>query len=121
MPASRSLRPAILRTACFFFLLSVLLGSGLPAFPSAAATPADRISLVSKGLVGVGRIPANQRDKFGETFGSGSGMAISRADWARDGGGYKGTIWLLPDRGYNVEGTTDYRERVNKLTVKFIV
>lgn len=37
---------------------------------------------VNKGLVGIGRIPANQRDKFGETFGSGSGMAVDPAPGA---------------------------------------
>ena len=77
------------------------------------------VTYTSKGLIGVGRIPSNQRDKFGETFGSGSGMAIDQAGWAKDGSGYKGTIWLLPDRGYNAVGTTDYRERVNTLTVEF--
>jgi hypothetical protein len=69
--------------------------------------------------VGVGRIPANQRDTFGETFGSGSGMAVDTSSWRRDGDGYSGTIWLLPDRGYNVEGTTDYRPRLNTLSITF--
>ncbi|MEK1854148.1 MAG: esterase-like activity of phytase family protein [Phyllobacterium sp.] len=76
-------------------------------------------TFVNKGLVGVGRIPANQRDKFGETFGSGSGMSIDPKSWARDADGYKGTFWLLPDRGYNVEGTTDYRPRLNTLSIRF--
>ena len=26
---------------------------------------------------------------------------------------------ILPDRGYNVEGTTDYRDRLNKVSVRF--
>ena len=34
-----------------------------------------------KGLVGVGRIPAPDRDKFGETFGSLSGLALDRRAW----------------------------------------
>src|SRR6185312_15000787 len=28
-----------------------------------------------------------------------------------------GTVFLLPDRGYNVEGTTDYRSRLNVVRV----
>lgn len=70
------------------------------------------ISFVNKGLVGVGRIPASQKDKFGETFGSGSGMAIDTAGWTHGADGYRGSLWLLPDRGYNVVGTTDYRPRL---------
>jgi hypothetical protein len=31
------------------------------------------VTYVNKGLVGVGRLPADLRDKFDETFGSGSG------------------------------------------------
>jgi hypothetical protein len=30
-----------------------------------------------------------------------------------------GTFYLLPDRGYNVEGTTDYQGRLNTLSVTF--
>jgi hypothetical protein len=75
------------------------------------------ITLINHGLVGVGRIDAALRDKFGETFGSGSGMAIDPASWTRDGASWRGTIWLLPDRGYNVSGTIDYRSRLNRLEV----
>ncbi|MBA8879763.1 esterase-like activity of phytase family protein [Phyllobacterium myrsinacearum] len=105
----------------------LLLGASLLAF--AAAIPATALAdnsvtigattLVNKGLVGVGRIPANQRDKFGETFGSGSGMAIDPKGWSRDGDSYKGTMLLLPDRGYNSVGTTDYRPRLNTLSIQF--
>ncbi|WP_245516839.1 MULTISPECIES: esterase-like activity of phytase family protein [unclassified Mesorhizobium] len=79
---------------------------------------ADGVAYVNKGLVGVGRIPASQKDKFGETFGSGSGMAIDTKSWTHDGAGYKGSLWLLPDRGYNVAGTTDYRPRLNTISIE---
>ncbi len=74
-------------------------------------------AFVNKGLVGVGRLPAGLRDKFGETFGSGSGMAIDPKSWSRGPDGYRGEIYLLPDRGYNINGTIDYRPRLNKLSV----
>jgi hypothetical protein len=74
-------------------------------------------TLVNHGLVGVGRLDAALRDKVGETFGSGSGMAIDPKSWTRDGASWRGTIWLLPDRGYNVSGTIDYRSRLNRLEV----
>ncbi|KAB1086760.1 esterase-like activity of phytase family protein [Neorhizobium galegae] len=76
------------------------------------------ITIVNKGLVAVGRIPAGQRDKFGETFGSGSGMAIDPTGWKKDADGYAGSLWLLPDRGYNVDGTTDYNSRINKIEIR---
>lgn len=73
------------------------------------------ITVTSKGLVAVGRLPASLKDKFGETFGSGSGMAIDPTAWKKDGQSYSGALWLLPDRGYNVEGTTDYNDRLNRI------
>jgi hypothetical protein len=87
--------------------------------PALAESTATVGGLVNKGLVGVGRIPAAQRDKFGETFGSGSGMSIDTAGWTHDAAGYKGSLWLLPDRGYNVVGTTDYRPRLNTIGIEF--
>lgn len=83
----------------------------------AAGDPVGELGLVNKGLVAVGRLPADLRDKFGETFGSGSGLAADAKDWARGADGYRGTLYLLPDRGYNVSGTSDYRARLNKVTV----
>lgn len=77
------------------------------------------LTFVSKGLVGVGRLPADLRDKFGETFGSGSGLAADPKTWARAADGYHGTLYMLPDRGYNISGTANYRARLNRLTVVF--
>jgi hypothetical protein len=77
------------------------------------------LSYVNKGLAGVGRLPADLRDKFGETFGSGSGLALDAKSWTRTPAGYQGTFYMLPDRGYNIGGTTDYRARLNKLAITF--
>ena len=77
------------------------------------------LSYVNKGLIGVGRLPADLRDKFGETFGSGSGLALDAKSWTRTPAGYQGTFYMLPDRGYNIGGTTDYRARLNKLAITF--
>ncbi|MFS2176539.1 esterase-like activity of phytase family protein [Rhizobium pisi] len=101
-------------------LFAAILGASaaIPAVASAEnSATVGSLTFVNKGLVGVGRIPANQRDKFGETFGSGSGMAIDPAAWSRDGASYKGTLYLLPDRGYNVAGTVDYRPRLNTISI----
>ncbi|MGV4794466.1 hypothetical protein [Rhizobium sp. F40D2] len=100
------------------FAAVLAASAAIPAAASAENSAAvGGHTFANKGLVGIGRIPANQRDKFGETFGSGSGMAIDSADWSRDGAGYKGTLYLLPDRGYNAVGTVDYRPRLNTIAI----
>jgi len=103
-------------------LLSAALATFVVAAPVAAfadtSVAVQGVRLVNKGRVAIGRIPANQRDKFGETFGSGSGMSIDTKSWTRNADGtYKGSLWLLPDRGYNVAGTTDYRARLNTIDI----
>lgn len=104
-------------------LLSAALATFVFAAPVAAfadnSVTVGSVTLVNKGRVAIGRIPANQRDKFGETFGSGSGMSIDTKSWVRNAdGSYKGSLWLLPDRGYNAVGTTDYRPRLNTIDVQ---
>jgi hypothetical protein len=106
------------RTTFAGLALAALLVSGAVSAADRQVTVGGH-TFVSKGLVGVGRMPANLRDKFGETFGSGSGMTVDPASWRRVGDGYEGTFFLLPDRGYNVAGTTDYQPRFNRLTIRF--
>src|SRR5262245_30655530 len=102
------------------FVVLLLIGVlTAPAVRAADAVTVGGLSYVNKGLIGVGRLPADLRDKFGETFGSGSGMALDAKSWMRTPAGYQGTFYMLPDRGYNIGGTTDYRARLNKLTVTF--
>jgi hypothetical protein len=70
--------------------------------------------LASHGLVAAARIPSNARDAQGETLGGfGSGMALVPGTWHRDGAIYKATLAMLPDRGWNTEGTNDYRARLH--------
>jgi hypothetical protein len=101
---------------------AAVAAAALLAAPAAVAVDAvtvGSLTLVNKGLVGVGRIPADQRDGLGETFGSGSGLAADPKTWTRTADEYSGTFYLLPDRGYNVSGTTDYRARLYKLAISF--
>ena len=81
-----------------------------------AVTPGE-YGLDNKGLVATGFVPANARDKFGETTISASGMAMDRKAWRRTANGYRGVIYLLPDRGYNISGTIDYQPRIHKLSI----
>src|SRR5262249_9692703 len=106
---------AALRRSGFAILAVAALSA--PAARAENSVTLGGVTLVNHGLIGVGRLPADLRDKFGETFGSGSGMAIDPGSGRRDGASLRGTIYLLPARGYNVSGTIDYRSRVNKLEV----
>src|SRR5215510_11199748 len=100
-PRGRTTMPHMLRRSWFAALLAAATLSAHVAWAENAVTLGG-LTLVNRGLVGVGRINADLRDKFGETFGSGSSMAIDPNSWTRDGASYRGTIYLLPDRGYNV-------------------
>jgi hypothetical protein len=100
-------------------LRSALALAILLPFAAAAQTPPALPGLASHGLVAVGRIAADTRDKFGETTISSSGLAIDRNAWRRDATGYHGIVYLLPDRGWNTTGTIDYRPRLHKVAISF--
>ena len=118
MPAlSRHIYSLTPRRSVLAAVLTAALAAG--AARAENTVTAGGFTLVNHGLVGVGRIKADQRDKFRETFGSGSGMAIDPKSWTRTGDRYRGTLYLLPDRGYNVTGTIDYRARLNKIAIDF--
>jgi hypothetical protein len=90
-----------------------------PATRGAETVIIGDLTFVTKALVGVGRLPSDLRDKFGETFGSGSAIAVDPKSWVRTPAGYQGSFYMLPDRGFNVTGTSDYRARINKLFITF--
>lgn len=99
--------------------LSVLLACC--AFTAAAQTvTVNGTTLTVKELAGVGRLPADLRDRFGETFGSISGLVADPAAWKRRvDGSYTGTFYAAPDRGFNFAGTIDYAPRINRLDFRF--
>ncbi len=102
-------------------LLPVLLlcTGALVAQPVTTVT-VNQQTFVNQGLVGVGRMPADLKDKFGETFGSFSAFTFQPGSWQRNANGsYSGTLFAQPDRGYNAVGTTNYVPRFNKITVAF--
>jgi hypothetical protein len=76
-------------------------------------------TFVNKGLVGVARIPSNAVDQFGDTLGGiGSGMAMDLDSWHKNrDGSYGGTLHMLPDKGWNTQGTVDYRGRLHRFDV----
>ena len=96
--------------------LVLVLALGLSGAAIAQSPPAG---FVNHGLIGVGRTPADTRDKFGETTISSSGIVADLKAWRRDGDSYLGTIYQLPDRGWNTGGTIDYRPRLHRLAIAF--
>lgn len=58
-------------------------------------------------LAGYGSVPGDAKDSTGDTLGGiGSSMAIDKKTWKLAGHNYMGTLWALPDRGFNVNGST---------------
>lgn len=84
--------------------------------PHAASAEPAAYQIVSHGLVGVGRIPAAERDGYRETAISASGLAIDLKHLRRGRGAYYGVLYLLPDRGWNTQGTIDFRPRIQKVS-----
>ncbi|KAI9684252.1 MAG: hypothetical protein M1822_005725 [Bathelium mastoideum] len=72
-------------------------------------------------LAGYGFIPSDARDKFGDTIGGiGSSVALDRLSWKKaNGSSYTGTLWALPDRGWNTNGTLNYQPRVHRIKIEF--
>lgn len=79
-------------------------------------------SVTNKGLVGVGRIAHDKKDKYGETFGSLSGLALDLQTLTRNSSGstYSATLYTQPDRGITRSGAaTNYRPRRHKFALAF--
>ena len=76
-------------------------------------------TFVNKGLVGVARVPSDAVDQFGETLrGFGSSMAMDLSTWHRKfDDSYAGTFYMLPDRGWNTQGTVDFRGRLHRFHI----
>ncbi|ACA16555.1 outer membrane autotransporter barrel domain protein [Methylobacterium sp. 4-46] len=80
------------------------------------------IPFVNQGLQGAARLPAATRDFLGDTLGSFSSLAIDLETWRRRGDTYAGTLYTLPDRGYNnPDGGlfSDYAGRLNRFSLTF--
>ena len=98
-------------------VVAILLCSG--SLASAQSVVFEGQTFVNKGLVGVARVPSNAVDQFGETLGGfGSGMAMDLDGWHKNrDGSFGGTLFMLPDRGWNTQGTVDFRGRLHRFEV----
>ena len=102
-------------------ILCVLAVLSILAPIRAQTVTLDGITFSQQGLVGVGRVDGDKRDRLNETFGSLSGLALDVRTWQRSASGtYTGTLYAQPDRGYVKSGvTTNYRPRRQKFTLTF--
>jgi hypothetical protein len=87
---------------------------------SAQSVTFEGSTFINHGLVGVARVPSDAVDQFGETLGGyGSGMAMDLSSWHKQGDdSFAGTLYMLPDRGWNTQGTVDFRGRLHRFHVK---
>ncbi|WP_245930705.1 esterase-like activity of phytase family protein [Methylobacterium radiodurans] len=86
------------------------------------STTLNGTTITNQGLQGVGRLSASTRDFLGDTLGSFSSLAVDLASWRRNGDTYSGTLFTLPDRGYNnPDGGifSDYAGRLNCFRLSF--
>jgi hypothetical protein len=80
---------------------------------------------VYEELAGYGKLPANFRDKYGDTLGGiGSAIALDKKKIKfkknkGKKGSYEGVIYGLPDRGWNTEGTQNTQSRIHKFAFIF--
>ena len=98
----------------------VALALALPATSVwAQSVTFEGSSFVNKGLVGVARVPSNAVDSLGDTLGGfGSGMALLPGSWHKKSNGtFTGRLLMVPDRGWNTQGTVDYQGRLQRFEV----
>ncbi|KAF2828792.1 hypothetical protein CC86DRAFT_380660 [Ophiobolus disseminans] len=80
---------------------------------------------VYEELAGYGKLPADFRDKYGDTLGGiGSAIALDpkKSKWKKNKGkkgSYEGVIYGLPDRGWNTQGTQNTQSRIHKFAFTF--
>lgn len=95
--------------------------STLPAFggnplPVSSESTCSGINYINRGLVAYGTVASDARDKLGDTLGGfGSGVApdVGSFHLTRNGT-IAGTLYAVPDRGWNTEGSINYQGRVQK-------
>jgi hypothetical protein len=103
-------------------LVAIITSRPCGATPASTSTPAPVFSTSCRGkpyvyneLAGYGFVPANAVDKYGDTMSIGSSIAIT--EWSKKDGVFSGTLYGLPDRGWNTNGTNGFVSRVHKFKI----
>lgn len=91
--------------------------------PTSSQTTCNGQTYTYNELAGYGYIPSRSRDKFGDTLGGfGSSIAIDQSSWKKTSSNtYQGTLWAIPDRGWNTNGTLNYQNRIHKISIDLTV
>lgn len=112
-------------TTLIFLHCLVPLVSCLPNLATSSATSVNQTTCNGRtysydGLAGYGFLPSDSRDKTGDTVG---GLSAAVFDsWVKiDDTNYKAVIYVLPDRGWNTQGTLNYQIRIHKFGLDFIL
>jgi hypothetical protein len=100
-------------------LAAVVAANPMPwGQPKPSSTPVATVEASSgtytyDGLAGFGYLPYGGVDSKGDTIGGfGSSATIDKKSWKQTKKGvYTGTLWGLPDRGFNVDGTINFQPR----------
>lgn len=112
------------------FPVSKVLGNPVTARADSApvnVTTCNGKKYVYEELAGYGMLPANFRDRYGDTLGGiGSAIALDKkkSKWKKTkgkNGAYEGVIYGLPDRGWNTQGTQNTQSRIHKFGFTFDV
>ena len=106
--------PAPANSGAYTVVVANSSGSVTSSVPVNLTIVADPFTgFVNQGLVGVGRIAANQLDTTGlDTLGGlFSAMTFVPNSWSKSGGTVSGRLVGLPDRGFG-DGAQDYRTRL---------
>jgi hypothetical protein len=89
------------------------------------STTCNGKTYVYEELAGYGKLPADFRDKYGDTLGGiGSAIALDQKSvkYKKNKGkqgSYEGTIYGLPDRGWNTQGTQNTQSRIHTFSFTF--
>ncbi|KAK0627871.1 esterase-like activity of phytase-domain-containing protein [Immersiella caudata] len=88
----------------------------IPAAPVASISCSGK-AYTYDSFAGYGSVASDLRDEFGDTISIGSSMAVK--GWKKTGTRYKGTLYGLPDRGFNTNGTINFIGRVHIFDITF--
>lgn len=99
------------------FAWAPIVASAKLGTPAVASVSCNGQAYTYSGLVGFGSLQSDARDQYGDTISIGSSMAIK--DWKKTGKRYKGTMYGLPDRGWNTNGTQNSIPRIHIFDISF--
>ncbi|KAL8903646.1 MAG: hypothetical protein Q9171_007329, partial [Xanthocarpia ochracea] len=117
--------------SCLFLVLSNCLsfGAAIPTFPDILQRATNVVNQTTcngkqytyQQLAGYGFVPSNARDSYGDTLGGfGSSIVIDLKTWRKlKNGTYTGTLYAIPDRGWNTQGTLNYQNRIHTFSISF--